>query len=193
MVVQNSADPEQYLSPVGDVPSGIRVANHVTSKRVFLAWDFHEAGMEGIPYRLVGHNPELPGVAPAEDWAHLKRMLASHRFLVHTADPRYEDGYNMAVLEGMAAGLPVLVNRHPTTIIQHGVTGFVCETPEAMRAHARTLLDDPGLARTLGDNAREYVARHFGPDRFRVEFTRALQEARKKWGRRAGVREVAGR
>jgi hypothetical protein len=192
-VVQNSADPGQYLEPVGDVACGIRVANHVTSKRVFLAWDFHEAAMRDMPCRLVGHNPDLTGVEAADDWDHLKRMLASHRFMVHTADPRFEDGYNMAVLEGMAAGLPVLANRHPTTIVQHGVTGFVCETPEAMRRHARQLLDDPVLARQLGDNAREYVARHFGPDRFRVEFTRALQEARKKWGRRSGVRETAGR
>lgn len=191
MVVQNSADPDQYLEPVGDVACGIRVANHVVSKRVFLAWDFHEAAMQDVPCRLVGHNPELSGVEPAEDWAHLKRMLASHRFMVHTADPRYEDGYNMAVLEGMAAGLPILVNRHPTTIVQNGVTGYVCETPEEMRTHARRLLEDPALARQLGDNAREYVARQFGPDRFRVEFTRAVQEARKKWSRRAGVREAA--
>lgn len=192
MVVQNSADPDQYLDPVGDLACGIRVANHVTGKRVFLAWDFHEAALHDIPMRLVGHNPELPGVEPADDWDHLKRMLAAHRFMVHTADPRYEDGYNMAVLEGMAAGLPILTNRHPTSIVQHGVTGFSCETPDAMRAHARQLLDDPALARRLGDNARAYVARHFGPDRFRVEFTRALQEAKKKWGRRAG-RELAAR
>ncbi len=192
MVVQNSADPSHYLDPVGDVASGLRVANHVTSKRVFLAWDFHEEAMRDVPCRLVGHNPELPGVAPADDWEHLKRMLASHRFMVHTADPRYEDGYNMAVLEGMAAGLPILVNRHPTTIVAHGETGYVCDTPAAMRDHARSLLADPALARRLGDNAREYVARHFGPDRFRVEFTRAVQEARKKWGRRAGRRELVG-
>jgi hypothetical protein len=189
MVVQNHADPDAYFPPVGDVACGIRVANHVTSKRVFLAWDFHEEALGGLPVRLVGHNPDLPGVTPADDWTHLKRMLASHRFLVHTADPRYEDGYNMAVLEGMAAGLPVLTNSHPTTIVQPGVTGFVAATPADMRAHATQLLADPALARRLGDQAREYVARHFGPDRFRVEFSRALQEAQKKWSRRTRRRE----
>lgn len=193
MVVQNSADPEQYLEPVGDVESGIRVANHVTSKRVFLAWDFHEAAMHDMPLRIVGHNRDLPGVEAAEDWAHLKRMLASHRFMVHTAEPRFEDGYNMAVLEGMAAGLPILTNRHPTTIVQHGVTGFICDDPAAMRAHARELLADPDLARRLGHNARAYIERNFGPDRFRVEFVRALQEAKKKWARRHGARELVGR
>ncbi len=187
-VVQNSADPDAYLEPVGDLACGIRVANHVTSKRVFLAWDFHAEAFEGLPLRLVGHNPDREGAAPAEDWGHLKRMLASHRFMVHTADKRLEDGYNMAVLEGMAAGLPILVNEHPTNIVQHGVTGFVATTPADMRRHAEQLLKDPELARRMGDAARAWVARHFGPDRFRVEFGRAMQEARKKYGRAQGRR-----
>lgn len=185
-VVQNSADAEAYLEPVGNLACGIRVANHVTSKRVFLAWDFHEQAFDGLQMRLVGHNPDRPDSAPAEDWSHLKRMLAAHRFMVHTAERRLEDGYNMAVLEGMAAGLPILVNEHPTNIVQHGVTGFVATTPADMRRHAQQLLAEPELARRLGDGARAWVARHFGPDRFRVEFSRALQEAKKKFGRRAG-------
>ena len=192
-VVHNSADPEAYLPWIGDVACGLRVANHVTSKRVFLAWDFHEEALAGLPLRIVGHNPDLAGVEAADSWDHLKRMLASHRFLVHTADPRYEDGVNMAVLEAMAAGMPVLTNRHPTTIVEHGVTGFVAESPAEMRAHAERLLADQGLAAELGANARALIARHHSPDRFRVEFTKAIGEARKKWARRRGRGMALGR
>jgi hypothetical protein len=192
-VVPNSADPDAYLPWEGDVVSGLRVANHVTSKRVFLAWDFHEAALAALPLRIVGHNPDLPGVEAAESWDHLKQFLASHRFLVHTADPRYEDGYNMAVLEAMAAGMPVLTNRHPTTIVEHGVTGFVADTPAEMRAHAERLLGDVALAGELGANGRAFIARHHSPDRFRVEFTKAIAEARKKWSRRRGRAMVPGR
>ncbi|MGQ0648310.1 MAG: glycosyltransferase [Gemmatimonadaceae bacterium] len=184
-VVQNSADSDAYLPHVGDLACGIRVANHITSKRVFLAWDFHNDALDGLPVRIVGHNPDMPNVAAAEDWDHLKRMLSAHRFLVHTADARYEDGYNMAVLEGMAAGLPILTNEHPSTIVQHGVTGFIASSTAQMREHAQRLLEDEALAHAVGENARAYVARHFSPDRFRVEFGRAVQEARKKWSRRA--------
>lgn len=186
VVVHNSADPEAYLPYVGDVACGLRVANHVTSKRVFLAWDFHEEALNGLPLRIVGHNPDIAGVEAADDWSHLKRMLASHRFLVHTADPRFEDGYNMAVLEAMAAGMPVLTNRHPTTIVEHGVSGYVAETPAEMRMYAERLLADEGLAQELGANAKREVQRNFSPDRFRVEFGKAIQEARKKWSRRRG-------
>lgn len=186
VVVHNSADPEAYLPYVGDVACGLRVANHVNSKRVFLAWDFHEEALSGLPLRIVGHNPDIAGVEAADDWSHLKRMLASHRFLVHTADPRFEDGYNMAVLEAMAAGMPVLTNRHPTTIVEHGVSGYVAETPAEMRMYAERLLADEALAQELGANGKREIARNFSPDRFRVEFGKAIQEARKKWSRRRG-------
>ncbi|HPV77371.1 MAG TPA: glycosyltransferase [Gemmatimonadaceae bacterium] len=186
VVVHNSADPEAYLPYVGDLACGLRVANHVSSKRVFLAWDFHEEALAGLPLRIVGHNPDLAGVDAADDWDHLKRMLASHRFLVHTADPRFEDGYNMAVLEAMAAGMPILTHRHPTTIVEHGVTGFVAESPLEMRTYAERLLADEALAHELGANGRRHIERHFSPDRFRVEFGKAIQEARKKWSRRRG-------
>ncbi|MBK8647206.1 MAG: glycosyltransferase [Gemmatimonadetes bacterium] len=186
VVVHNSADPEAYLPYVGDLACGLRVANHVSSKRVFLAWDFHEEALAGLPLRIVGYNPDLAGVDAADDWDHLKRMLASHRFLVHTADPRFEDGYNMAVLEAMAAGMPILTHRHPTTIVEHGVTGFVAESPLEMRTYAERLLADEALAHELGANGRRHIERHFSPDRFRVELGKAIQEARKKWSRRRG-------
>ena len=192
-VVRNCADPDAYPPFTGEEAIGLRVANHVTSKRVFLAWDFHEAAMAGLPLRIVGHNPDLPGVAAADDWDHLKRLLAAHRFLVHTADSRYEDGWNMAVLEAMAAGMPVLTHRHPAGIIEHEVTGLVAATPAEMRGHAERLLGDRAFAQELGANARRYVARHFSPDRFRVEFTRAVQEAGRKWRRRQARGVVRGR
>ena len=188
VVVHNSANPDAYGPWTGDVASGLRVANHITSKRIFLAWDFHEAALSGLPVKLVGHNPDFPGVEAASSWDALKGDFASHRFLVHTADPRYEDGYNMAVLEAMAAGMPVLTNRHPTTIVEHGTTGFVAETPQEMRSHAVRLLADVELARSLGDNARRFIARNFSPDRFRVEFAKAIQDARKKYTRQRRVR-----
>ncbi|MEP7382712.1 MAG: glycosyltransferase [Gemmatimonadota bacterium] len=192
-VVSNSADPDAYLPWVGDVACGLRVANHVTSKRVFLAWDFHEAAMDGVPLRLVGHNPDMPGVDAADSWDQLKRIFASHRFFVHTADPRYEDGYNMAVLEAMAAGMPILTNRHPTTIVEHGVSGYIADSPDEMRHYAERLLADRDHAEALGEKGRAFVARHHSPDRFRVEFSKAIQEAQKKWSRRRGKAMVPRR
>ena len=57
---------------------------------------------------------------------------------------------------------------------------------EALRAGRRTTVGPSGLTpERMGEAAREQVQRSHGPDRFRVEFTRAVREARKKWVRRS--------
>lgn len=176
------SDPSDYLPARYDTVAGLRVANHVASKRIFLRWDLHEAAFAGLPVTLIGHNPEL-GVAAAENWDALKDAFATHRFYVHTADPRYEDGYNMASIEAMAAGLPVIGNRHPTSPITHGVSGFLSNDAAELRGFAERLLADAALAQRMGAAARETVTRHFSPSRFRLGMRAALDAAGRKYSR----------
>jgi glycosyltransferase involved in cell wall biosynthesis len=130
---------------------------------------------------LVGHNPDMPGVAAARDWHHLKQMLQAHRFYIHTADPRFEAGYNMATAEAMAAGLPVIGNRHPTSPIKHGVSGFLGDNPTELRRFAQILLEDWGLAKMMGQQARKTVIERFSLSRFKHAFLRSIEIARRKW------------
>jgi len=176
------ADPHEYLPASYERPVGLRVANHVQSKRVFLNWDLHEAAFTGLPVTLIGHNPEV-GVQAAANWDALKTEFASHRFFIHTADPRFEDGYNMASIEAMAAGLPVIGNRHPTSPIKHGVDGFLSDDPRELRTYAERLLDDVALARRMGAAARATVERHFTATRFRLGMQSAIETARRKFSR----------
>jgi len=170
------ADPADYLTPTYERAAGLRVANDVASKRVFLAWDFHEAAFRDVPITLVGHNPAI-GIEAARGWDDLKRHFASHRFFVHTADPRYEDGFNMAMVEAMAAGLPVISNAHPTSPITHGMDGFLAETPGEAREYAVALLADIETARAMGAAARQTAIRHFAPELFRQGIYSALAHA----------------
>lgn len=61
-VVHNGVDVDTYPPWTGEVASGIRVVNQVRQKRALLRWDLHEAAFHDVPVRLVGHNPDLPGV-----------------------------------------------------------------------------------------------------------------------------------
>jgi hypothetical protein len=183
-IVPNFADPADYEPARYDTPAGLRVANHIWSKRVFLQWDLHEAAFAGLPITIVGHNPEFQ-VEAAPSWDALRAQFATHRFFVHTANPRYEDGYNMACLEAMAAGLPVLGNRHPTSLIKHGVSGFLSNDPQQLRGYAQQLLDDAELARRMGDAARQAVAQRFTAGRFRQGMLAAVDTARRRYARTA--------
>ena len=186
-VVTAGVDPDDYPAWRGDLAAGLRIANQVGQKRLVLAWDLHEAAFAGLPVTLIGHNPDLPGVAPARDWDDLKAQLARHRFFIHTADPRYEDGFNMAMLEAMAAGLPVIGNRHPSSPIRHGIDGFLADEPSELRTHAERLLGDRDLAARLGAAARETAARRFHSRRFARSLHQAIERSRRE-GKEGGKR-----
>lgn len=180
-VVPFGIDVDAYLPYSGERPCGLRICNFINSRRHILLWDLHEKAFEGIPITLVGHNPDIPGVEAARNWDHLKTILQSHRFYIHTADPRFEAGHNMATAEAMAAGLPVLGNRHPTSPIKHGVTGFLSDNPRELGRYARMLLEDRNLAELMGWQARKTVAERFSLTRFKHAFLRSIEIARRKW------------
>ncbi len=182
-VVPLTADPADYLSWEGKVAKGLRISSFVKRRPRTLLWDFHEQVFGSVPVTLVGHNPEMPGIQASSNWIELKKILQRHRFYIHTADPRLEDGYNTATLEAMAAGLPVLGNCHPTSPIVHGVSGFLSDDPTELAGYARRLLSDHALAREMGREAQRTVAKQFSSAAFRGGMLRSLERAQAKWRR----------
>jgi hypothetical protein len=190
-VIASGADPDDYLPRSGDLPKGLRVANHIARRPHTLMWSFHEEAFRGLPVTIVGRNPGWEGVEPATNWAELKKTFARHRFYIHTADPTLEDGFNMAMLEAMAAGLPILGNRHPTSPIEHGVSGFLSDDPQQLRAYAQRLLADPALAARMGEAAKRTVSEEFSSAHFQRKFGRAIECAQKLHSKRNNRSHVA--
>ena len=184
-IVPFGANPDDYLPYKGDVSKGLRICNEISKRKKILYWDFHKEAFNGVPIRLVGHNPDMPEVEPARNWAHLKEILSSHRFYIHTADPKFEDGYNMATLEAMAAGMPILGNRHPTSPVEHGISGFLSDDPAELLSYAKMLIVDQDLAVRMGEEARKIVAKQFSLSKFSKGFIRSIEIARQKWEARA--------
>lgn len=77
-------------------------------------------------------------------------------------------GQPLAVLEAMAAGVPVIASDVPglRELIVPGESGFVFPVGDraAVARHTRQLLDDRALAQRIGERARQIVA-----ERFQVE------------------------
>jgi hypothetical protein len=94
--------------------------------------------------------------------------------LVHPSD---EEGFPNAILEGMAAGLPVVATRVGGTpeLVVDGVTGILVppRSPADLAAAVSRLLADAELADGMGAAGRERAAREFPLGRM-VERTEAL-------------------
>jgi glycosyltransferase involved in cell wall biosynthesis len=84
--------------------------------------------------------------------------------------PSREEAFGLALVEGMACGLPVVATRTagPRDIVDDGRTGLLVTPGSApeLAAAIRRLLDDPALARSLGTAARAEVLRTRGTERY---------------------------
>jgi glycosyltransferase involved in cell wall biosynthesis len=179
-IIPSFADPDDYPAYSGHISCGLRICNFIENRKKILQWDLHKKAFDGLAVKLVGHNPSMPGVSAAKNWDDLKKILQSHRFYIHTAEPNLEDGYNMASLEAMAAGMPVLGNRHPTSPIKHGVSGFLSDDPVELRKYATILLENRDLAVRMGRAGRKTILEHFSKHRFKESFLRSIETAREK-------------
>jgi glycosyltransferase involved in cell wall biosynthesis len=92
---------------------------------------------------------------------HLKEaaMAASAIFVL----PSYTENFGLAVVEAMAAGLPVVVSNRVNIWreVEKSHAGIVVDTEatELTKAMNR-LLDDPHLARQMGENGKQLAARY---------------------------------
>jgi trehalose synthase len=74
-----------------------------------------------------------------------------------------KEGFGLTVSEAMWKGKPVIggaVGGIPLQII-HGVTGFLVNSVEGTALRIRQILNNPDMAKKMGENGREYVRRNF--------------------------------
>jgi len=104
---------------------------------------------------------------------HLAGFVDDIRGLLTGADvvvlPSRFEGLPLAVLEAMAVGRPIVATDVAGTneLVTDGETGLLVppDDPSGLATAILRLLDDPDLARRLGENGRERVTERFGLDR----------------------------
>jgi hypothetical protein len=78
--------------------------------------------------------------------------------------PSYFESLSMVALEAWALGRPVLANARCDVLVGQSIRsngGLYYSNAEEFSATLQALLDRPSLARSLGENGRAYVARHY--------------------------------
>lgn len=87
-------------------------------------------------------------------------------------DPWAKGKCGLKALQYMAMGIPTVASPVGvnTEIIEQGVTGYLCDTPEAWLMHLRRLVLDVDLRRQLGDAGRHKVAANYSTTSNRSAF-----------------------
>ncbi|MBI2524703.1 MAG: glycosyltransferase [Candidatus Rokubacteria bacterium] len=99
---------------------------------------------------------------------------AVRRLRVSVLTSKNNEGLPNAVLESMAAGLPVVATPIGGTpeVVEDGLTGFLVPPgdPAALAERIVLLLKDPSMARAMGEKGRRRIAREFPVQRMVSEF-----------------------
>ena len=125
--------------------------------------------------RILGDGPQRPELETQiarhnlDDTVELVGEVADVRPYLATADifvlSTHSEGMPIAVLEAMAANLPVVTTNVSGLheVVLHEQTGLLtaADDPHALAEALTRLIDDPNLRRRLGDNGRRRAEEHF--------------------------------
>ncbi|MCC6444201.1 MAG: glycosyltransferase [Armatimonadetes bacterium] len=117
----------------------------------------------------MSENVEFWGARPHHEVA--SAMQSARAFVQHSVVTHYGDseGTPVSVLEAGASGLPVVSTRHAgiQDAVIHNETGFLVDERdiEGMAGYMSDLLQNPPLAASMGERAREHILAYYSMDK----------------------------
>ena len=158
----------------GELARGLVVNNHLGRRGRRMGPDLYLQARRTIPLDLVGMAAEELGGIGEIRHAELPAFMARYRFLF---SPIRYSSLGLAVIEAMMAGLPVVApaTAEMATVIDNGVSGYTATHLPTLLGHMQELVDDPALARHLGEGARRTARDRFSIGRFSSDWDAALR------------------
>lgn len=149
---------EDLISAAAKLPTTGR-----TWRITFLGAELDSAYKQSLQQLAINMNVEdrvnLPGPVNASQIADYLR--SAYLFCL----PSYDEGLPMSMLEAMAHALPVVVTQVGAIpeVVDEGVDAFIYQAGDciALTIALQNLLENPDLARRMGDNARQRLIRDY--------------------------------
>jgi glycosyltransferase involved in cell wall biosynthesis len=162
------------LTYARDPDAWILLAQRLTDSRNGLKCLWIGGGEDEARLRVLLDNMNLAGRAEITGWrtaADARERMRALDLFVHYS--RW-DALPNAVLEAMAAGLPVVAsdNAGNRDAMVEGVTGFIVSNEVELLERCQHLIDDKALRLKLGAAGRERVRREFSRERMLAELSR---------------------
>lgn len=174
-VIEHGVVVPEDIQYSGELDRGIVVVNGLKSRGRRLGLDVFESMRERLPIDLVGMQSEEAGGLGAIDHHELPAFETRYRFFFN---PIRYTSLGLAVCEAMMLGMPVvgLATTEMVRAVENGVSGYVDNDLDRLAEFMEELLDDPALARRLGQGARKHAKEHYNISRFASDWNDALEK-----------------
>jgi glycosyltransferase involved in cell wall biosynthesis len=158
----------------GELERGLVVVNDLDTRGRRLGADLFLAARETVPLDLVGMGAERLGGVGEVPRRDLPAFEARYRFFFN---PIRYTSLGLSMCEAMMIGMPIVAfaTTEIPTVIEDGLSGFIATDPAAVHGAMLALLEDRGLAATIGAAARSTALERFGLDRFARDWTDAFE------------------
>lgn len=177
LVVHHGVDTDLFHP--GDRPRKthlLSVVNDWKNRSWCCGFDFWREATSGLPVWVLG---DTPGISrPARDVYELVEAYQEAAVFVNTS---LVSPIPTALLEAMSCGCACVSTATCMVpeVVVHGENGLLARSPDEMRRHCRTLLEDPAMREELGRNARATVTKRFSMDQFVSRWDDVLDLARR--------------
>jgi hypothetical protein len=175
-VIKHGVDTEIFLplQSVSRESTILSVVNDWVNRDWCCGFRLWQAVTKDLPVRPVGDTPGLS--SPAKSVADLVKHYNTAQIFINTSTV---SPVPTALLEAMACGCAVVSTENCMIpeVIEHGENGFMTNDPKEMRQYLQTLLDNPALCRTLGDNARKTIVERFSMKAFVEKWNELFERA----------------
>ena len=175
-VILPGLDVSEYDTYTGKNPSVLRVGNLFKERDLMLGYSASQQVVDGFSTVTLGMNPSISSARLSKGFQDLKDHYRDCRVFLNTTVDAYEDGYNLAMLEAMATGMPVISTCNRTSPVVNGINGIISDDIQILRSSVAELLNDPDKASEMGQRARDTVQTQFGLAAFLKSWNQVIRE-----------------
>lgn len=180
-IITPGIDMADYEGYSGSMAKVLRVGNMMRERDLMMGYSMQEKIIKDIPNTLLGQNPTVPEAQLSKNWADLKNYYKTYRMLLNTTLNPYEDGYNLAMLEAMATGMPVISFYNPTSPIVDGENGFISDDIPYLIEKTKFLLSNREAAKLVGEKGHQTVKEKFSLNEFTAKWETAITNTAKEF------------
>ena len=186
-IILPGLDISEYGGYIGNNKNILRVGNMFKERNLMMGYSLSDKIAENFPLVTIGMNPNIPDSRMSNGFEDLLTQFRTNRIYLNTTVEGYEDGYNMAMLEAMSIGMPIVTSHNKTSPILDGENGFCSDDPDYLKSCIELLMKDSVLAKRLGENARQTVAQKFPIKNFTKSWTDVIELAIKNFLLNTGI------